>query len=41
MQLAKEYMLMEADPPPFVWGRPDEKNILNCELMINAVFKIC
>ena len=31
LQLSKEYMAMQRDPPPFVWAVPDEKNILNCE----------
>lgn len=27
---------MEADPPPFVWGRPDEKNILNWHYIVRG-----
>ena len=29
-QLAKEYVAMQKEPPPFVWAAPDEKDILTC-----------
>ena len=30
-QLTKEYVVMQREPPPFVWAAPDEKNILTCK----------
>jgi hypothetical protein len=30
LQLTKEYVAMQKEPPPFVWAVPDEKNILTC-----------
>lgn len=24
---------MQRSPPPFIWASPEEKNILDCELM--------
>lgn len=30
-RLGKEFQAMQKSPPPFAWGAPDEKNILNCE----------
>ena len=30
LQLSKEYVAMQKEPPPFVWAAPDEKNILTC-----------
>lgn len=30
LQLNKEYMTMQKEPPPFIWAVPDEKNILTC-----------
>ncbi|PVF91933.1 UBC-like protein [Serendipita vermifera] len=35
-RLAKEYMLMQQDPPPFVWAVPDEKNILNWHYLVRG-----
>lgn len=32
LQLSKEYVAMQREPPPFVWAAPDEKDILSCTL---------
>jgi len=31
-QLSKEYVVMQKEPPPFVWAVPEEKDILICAL---------
>ncbi|KAF9779216.1 UBC-like protein [Thelephora terrestris] len=35
-RLAKEYILMQREPPPFIWAAPDEKNILNWNYLIRG-----
>ncbi|KAI0313195.1 ubiquitin-conjugating enzyme/RWD-like protein [Amylostereum chailletii] len=35
-RLSKEYMLMQRDPPPFVWAAPDEKDILTWNYLIRG-----
>lgn len=29
----QEYLAMQKAPPPFIWAVPEEKNILECELL--------
>ena len=36
-QLAKEYVAMQKEPPPFIWAVPDEKNILTCTSFFNIL----
>ncbi len=31
LQLSKEYVTMQREPPPFVWAVPGKKNISTCE----------
>ena len=31
LKLTKEFVVMQREPPPFVWACPDEKNILTCK----------
>jgi hypothetical protein len=31
LQLQKEYLAMQRDPPPFVWAAPEERDILVCK----------
>jgi hypothetical protein len=33
MQLAKEFVSMQREPPPFVWASPDENDILICKAL--------
>ncbi|KAI6101287.1 UBC-like protein [Pisolithus croceorrhizus] len=35
-RLAKEYINMQREPPPFVWASPDEKNILTWNYLIRG-----
>jgi ubiquitin-conjugating enzyme E2 J2 len=35
-RLSKEYILMQREPPPFVWACPDEKNILTWNYLIRG-----
>ena len=35
VQLSKEYVAMQKEPPPFVWAAPDEKDILICALSLS------
>ncbi|KAG2071069.1 UBC-like protein [Suillus decipiens] len=35
-RLAKEYVSMQKEPPPFVWATPDEKNILTWNYLIRG-----
>jgi len=35
-RLTKEYVVMQREPPPFVWACPDEKNILNWNFLIRG-----
>jgi ubiquitin-conjugating enzyme E2 J2 len=35
-RLAKEYVAMQKEPPPFIWAVPDEKNILTWNYMIRG-----
>ena len=34
-QLQKEFQAMEKSPPPFIYARFEEKNILDCELVVS------
>jgi hypothetical protein len=38
LQLSKEYIAMQKEPPPFVWAVPDEKNILTCAFVSDIRF---
>lgn len=35
-RLTKEYVVMQREPPPFVWAVPDEKNILTWNFLIRG-----
>ncbi|KAI0793805.1 ubiquitin-conjugating enzyme/RWD-like protein [Fomes fomentarius] len=35
-RLSKEYIVMQKEPPPFVWAAPDEKNILTWNYIIRG-----
>ncbi|KAH8116251.1 UBC-like protein [Phellopilus nigrolimitatus] len=35
-RLTKEYVVMQREPPPFVWAAPDEKNILHWNFIIRG-----
>ncbi|KAF8877915.1 UBC-like protein [Infundibulicybe gibba] len=35
-RLTKEYVVMQKEPPPFVWAVPDEKNILTWNFLIRG-----
>ncbi|KII87129.1 hypothetical protein PLICRDRAFT_42784 [Plicaturopsis crispa FD-325 SS-3] len=35
-RLSKEYVVMQKEPPPFVWAVPDEKNILTWNFLIRG-----
>ncbi|KAJ7663998.1 UBC-like protein [Mycena polygramma] len=35
-RLTKEYATMQKESPPFVWGAPDERNILNWNFIIRG-----
>ncbi|PBK83221.1 UBC-like protein [Armillaria gallica] len=35
-RLSKEYVIMQREPPPFVWAVPDEKNILRWNYIIRG-----
>ncbi|KAF9529643.1 UBC-like protein [Crepidotus variabilis] len=35
-RLSKEFVVMQREPPPFVWASPDEKNILTWNFLIRG-----